>query len=114
MVTAIDMLGFLGRVREITHADLRCLTIKDMLVSTMQELGELATAMQVEQGIKSKFLDEPAKSEAADLVICALAMFYGLGGENDQLLEIGHRKLDKWEKNNKLFHFPREENKDVS
>jgi NTP pyrophosphatase (non-canonical NTP hydrolase) len=78
-------------------------TKADHLISLVEEVGELATAIAVESGSKPhKKLDEPSTNEAADVVICALATYYSAGGLVEDLESLIQRKLDKWIKNEKL------------
>jgi len=89
---------FLDRVCQITLADLKTGHDLDYLfANAIEEMGEYAAAKTVEKGIKNKPLKETSKQEAVDVIICALSLFYGAGGTNEELAEYGMKKLDKWE-----------------
>ena len=78
-------------------------TRADHLLSLMEEVGELATAVAVESGVKkNKKLDEPSHSESVDVLICALALYFASNGSIEDLGVLIERKLDKWIKNEKL------------
>lgn len=95
----MEITKFLDRVSYITYRDLEKNHSKDLLfTNTVEELGEYAAAKTIEGGYKNKDLKEDALTEAVDLVICALSLFYCEGGTTEQLCEIGQKKLDKWEK----------------
>jgi NTP pyrophosphatase (non-canonical NTP hydrolase) len=71
-----------------------------ILAHLNEELGEVCTAMCVEDGsvVKGyKELDESSSDECVDLVICALSLFFNRGGDMDQLIDISQKKLNKWE-----------------
>lgn len=89
----------LNRVRKLAKHD----NIYDLIASSAEELGEVSRAVLIEDGKKSKLkkLKESSYSEAVDLTICALAMFYKRGGTDEELLEIMDAKLDKWEDKDK-------------
>lgn len=89
---------FISRVHTITDADLAMNHSEDLLfANTVEELGEYAAAKTVEKGIKKKNLKESSLVEAADLVICALSLFFASGGKMVDLCNIGQEKLNKWE-----------------
>jgi hypothetical protein len=91
--------GFVVRTSEITQKDLAKNHSEDLLLRhTVEELGEYAAAKTVEQGIKNKTLKEDSKTEAVDLIICALSLFFANKGTVDELYRIGFEKLSKWEK----------------
>jgi len=64
-----------------------------LMVDSMEELGELSRC------VKGKPNDEPAKNEAVDLAICAIAMFFASGGSMLELGDIMAEKTAKWESN---------------
>lgn len=94
MVTQVTSKQILKRIRKLSDFD----DIYDLIASSAEELGEVAKAVLVEDGKKKKKLKESSASEAVDLTICALAMFYNRGGTNTKLLKILNKKLNKWEK----------------
>lgn len=90
----------LARIRAITmkdrdlgHDDTACLG------SLIAEIGEYTIARQVELGQRVKELSEGSRSECVDIAICALALFYVNGGDDEYLVARAHEKLDKWERN---------------
>lgn len=97
----LDLQGvyeFLERVRLITNNDLKGGHTLDVLLrNTVEELGEVAAAISIENGEKDKVLAEPAKVEMVDHIICALSLFYAKGGTTFELVEIAKTKLPKWE-----------------
>lgn len=90
---------FLDKVKKITKDDLkRNKSINLLLTHTIEELGEFANALTVEQGHKKKELKESSKQEAIDVVICGLSLFFASGGTKKELADYGMKKLKKWEK----------------
>lgn len=88
---------FLTEVRETTLADLeKNHDINLLFKNTVEEIGEFAKALTVEQGLKKKEINESSKHEAVDVVICALALFYARGGTDEELAQYGLKKLLKW------------------
>jgi len=87
----------LKRIKVLSLPDAK--TIYELLASASEELGEVARALLIEDGIKGnpENLKESSKSEAVDLTICALAIFYARGGKHKELIKILKAKLDKWE-----------------
>lgn len=88
--------------REITEVDLLHKTIFELLTGGMEEWGELCRAVHAESntfGNLNKTNDEPAKNEAADVVISALAAYFATGGTLEELPDIMLCKLSKWQKN---------------
>lgn len=68
------------------------------LLSLLEEVGELSTALTVEQGNKKRKLKESALEESVDVLICAADLFFSLGGNVSFLVKYGMKKLRKWEK----------------
>jgi NTP pyrophosphatase (non-canonical NTP hydrolase) len=92
-----QMALFLSEVQKTTLADLEQNHNSDHLFrNTIEELGEFAKALTVEQGLKNKDLTETSTQEAVDVVICALALFYSSGGTDKMLADYGMVKLAKW------------------
>ena len=90
----------LSKLKKIVKTDKK--EIFAFLASVTEELGELAQAIKVEEkilGTSKKVLKEDSKSEAVDVVICALAVFYAKLGTDKELEIIFNKKLDKWRKN---------------
>ena len=75
-------------------------SIFELLASATEELGEFSRELKIEAGTYGnghKKPDEGTISEAVDMAICALALFYAQGGTNEQLYILMNKKLDKWE-----------------
>jgi hypothetical protein len=74
-----------------------------ILAHTVEELGEVAGAMAVEDaGVGKSYKptpNEPSYTECVDLAVCALSLFYARGGTKRDFLDIIERKLTKWEVN---------------
>ncbi len=90
------------RIKTLAKNDLANKSIFALFASAAEELGELATELQIEEnsfGNTYKKIDEGSKAESVDLTICALAIFFARGGTDGELVEIMNRKLDKWQKN---------------
>ncbi len=96
-----DVGAALERVRGLTARDLRQKGIFQLLASAAEELAELSRELLVEESVFGntyKKGDEGSRAEAADLAICALALFFGRGGTPEELADTLHRKLDKWQR----------------
>jgi len=94
----------LKKIQELTKKDLKYKSIAELYLSAGEEFGELGRAIKVEEkvyGNKHKTLDEPALSEAVDLLIMSLALYVGCGGDLESLPKILKRKLKKWQSNQK-------------
>lgn len=91
---------FLNRILELTASAIESGdSIEDMLMSTTEELGEVAACISAEKGRKKKDLKEDSKVESIDVVICALSIYFAKGGKIEDIAEVGLAKLQKWEKN---------------
>jgi hypothetical protein len=93
------MNNMLAQVKKL--ADIECAQGSgevNLFYATMEEAGEYAAARLVEVGDKDKELRESSQSEAVDLVIGALSLFYANGGTDEQLEPMALIKLDKWKK----------------
>jgi NTP pyrophosphatase (non-canonical NTP hydrolase) len=98
MKGTVNMNKFLKRVEDITQKDLAKNHSRDILFRHLvEEVGEYANAVTVEEGIKVKELKESSKVEAVDVVICALSIYFASGGTMKELVSIGNEKLNKWE-----------------
>lgn len=90
------------RIRKLTAIQLADPTESKytILAHTNEELGEVSRAICIEDSSRlkrHKKLDEPANSEAIDLMICAMSLFYATGGVDEDIEVISRAKLDKWE-----------------
>lgn len=61
-----------------------------------EEVGEVATAMATEAGLKNKTLKESSRSECVDVVVSAIALFYKLGGTEKEFGEVCEFKSQRW------------------
>ena len=81
--------------RDITRAHLETHSIEMLYYSTVEELGEIARALKIENkaaGTANKELDEDSKSECVDLYICAAALWVASGiSDMTLLLPENHR-----------------------
>lgn len=76
-----DFIKALTITKKLADADHeRGQTLAELYLNYVSEQGELADAIAVENGFIKKELAEPAYSEAADVAICALALFFQQGG----------------------------------
>lgn len=94
------MKNLLYRIKSLTmRSEIAGDTIEDMLLSTVEELGEVSACISVEKGRKTKELTEDSKQEAIDLLICVLSLYFMKSGDIDEIETIANIKLDKWEEN---------------
>lgn len=82
------------RIKDITAKDNH--SDETLFLHLSEEVGELAAAMTIEDGVKNKPLNESAKMEAVDTIICALSLYFRRGGKMSDLDEFLNKKLDKW------------------
>jgi NTP pyrophosphatase (non-canonical NTP hydrolase) len=71
-----------------------------ILAHLLEELGEVSTALCVEDNSKVKGykkLDESSSDECVDVLICVMSLFFNRGGNMDQLMDVAETKLNKWE-----------------
>ncbi len=92
---------FINRIKALTELD--ATLTQQVFNNLIEEVGEFSTAFSVEQGSKQKHIDEPAKNEAIDVIIMSIALFVSMGCTIEELVEIGHKKLDKWMENNNVY-----------
>jgi len=95
-----DMTAAVQRIKTLALKDLSNKDIFQLFASAAEELGELSRELLIEEkvfGNTYKPGDEGSRTEAVDLAICALAIFYGRNGSDEELTTILHHKLDKWE-----------------
>lgn len=95
-------MNYLERIKQLTELQLTDATESKytILAHTNEELGEVSRAMCIEDSSrvkKHKKLDEPSKSEALDLLICAASLFFANGGDLTEIDGIIETKLNKWE-----------------
>lgn len=93
----------MDEIHRLTMADIEDGHGKNFLFRALiKEAAEFAEADDVESGLRQKEITESSSCEAVDVVICALGLFYSVGGTNEQLANYGMEKLAKWETNRKL------------
>ena len=86
-------------IKQLTNIDLKNKSIFELLASTAEEFGELSRELKIENktfGNDHKVGDEGSKIEAVDLLICAAAIYFGVGGSIQELPDILDKKLLKW------------------
>ena len=92
------LLEQLHRTQKITLKDSKAgVNIERMMLSLMEEVGELAAAIKIKFGYKDAKLVEEPVVEAVDVIICGLAMYVLCGGSIDYLGTNLCQKLNKWE-----------------
>jgi hypothetical protein len=74
-------------------------SVVDRYYALVEEVGELALCLHVANGTKERELTEPATSECADIIVCALAVYAFLGGKPEDLQSIIDKKVNKWQHN---------------
>jgi NTP pyrophosphatase (non-canonical NTP hydrolase) len=95
-----NFIDFLKLTNELTsEAFAQGDTVEDMLLSTTEELGEVAACISAEKGRKKKDLKEDTKIECIDVVICALSIYFAKGGKIEDIADVGIAKLQKWKEN---------------
>ena len=95
LITAVE------RTKEVTDIDMQDKGIWELFGAAVEELGELSTALNVEEGDKIRELEESSEMEAVDLTICGLALYFARGGTVEDLGGHIHSKLNKWEDSQK-------------
>lgn len=71
--------------------------IQDPLLGMVEEVGEVAQAINVEKHGKNKKLDESIAEECVDVLISSLELFFDHSGDFDLLFRQMKRKIDRWE-----------------
>lgn len=69
----------------------------EMLLYLTEEVGEVATCIAVNSGLKRRKLDEPVESELADVLISTLGML-GRKVNYETIIAMMEKKLPKWER----------------
>ena len=92
-----------SKIRQLTTIQLQHEDSYKILAHTIEELGETASAMCIEDaGIGKDYKEMPKETsaqEAVDAIVCAISLFYARGGTKELFLETMEKKLGKWEKN---------------
>lgn len=91
------------KIRELTTIQLQHEDSYKILAHVMEELGETASAMCIEDaGIGKDYKEMPKETsaqEAVDAIVCTISLFYARGGDLELFLSTMEKKLGKWEKN---------------
>ena len=91
------------KIEKLTEIQMQHEDSYKILTHLVEELGETAGAMCIEDaGIGKDYKELPKESsaeEAVDITVCAISLFYARGGNKELFLEIIKKKLGKWEKN---------------
>ncbi len=96
--TSKALYDLISHTASITKRDMEKNNDEEFLFRcAVEELGEYSAAKTIEKGQKKKKLREGSKTEAVDLTLCALSLFFLNGGTLDELASIGQEKLQKWE-----------------
>ena len=69
-------------------------------VGLVEEVGEIAQDLQIENGFSCKGHKKPGDGvliESLDAAICALCVYFSHGGTMEDLPFVMDKKLDKWE-----------------
>ena len=110
MLLANELMATAHRVRDLTLLDLDKKSINQLFLKAVEELGEFAEALQIEEKVYGNTYKQPKEGtlgEAADLAIMGMCLFYARGGNHAELIDIMNQKLNKWEKKNReTFNHP--------
>jgi NTP pyrophosphatase (non-canonical NTP hydrolase) len=72
---------------------------QSMMMYIIEEVGEIATCIAVEEGLKDRTLKEPKESECCDVLISVLGLIArNKDWDYDKIIEAMSKKLPKWEK----------------
>jgi NTP pyrophosphatase (non-canonical NTP hydrolase) len=82
------------RLKDLANVKMK---VHDPLLALVEEVGEVAQAINVEDHGKGKTLKEDSAEECVDVILCALELFYSRGGDDELLIRKMDEKLDKWE-----------------
>lgn len=69
----------------------------DILSYIMEEVGEVATCLAVEKGLKNRDLDESTPEECVDVIISTLGLLVRYNMDYDTFSQYLSKKLNKWE-----------------
>jgi len=95
MTIGEDLLDQITRVH--ANSNMRPKT-QDPMLGLVEEVGEVATALNVTRHGKGKTLTESAKQECVDVILSALELFFDEGGTVPYLVEYMSIKQRKWER----------------
>jgi NTP pyrophosphatase (non-canonical NTP hydrolase) len=70
-------------------------TRDESFMAQVEEVGEVSTALRVEQGTKKRNLKEGVKEECVDVIFCALELMFMSGATNEFVLEYLQTKINK-------------------
>jgi NTP pyrophosphatase (non-canonical NTP hydrolase) len=89
------------RIGEFVRMDLLQKSISDMMLSAIEELGEFAREVKIEDGVPGnahkQIGEDGSIGEAIDLIIMAFALYHAREGDSSKIAERMMKKLDKWE-----------------
>ncbi len=91
-------------VERITKIDMEHKSVIDLCLSAIEELGELARELKIENkifGNTNKTSGEGSQMESVDLLITAIAMYFACGGKTTSLSDKILQKIRKWETHQK-------------
>ena len=83
-------------VKEVQEVDPTYDTVRSALCM-IEEVGEVALALNVELGGKIRELKESSAQECIDVILCALEQLSLQGKDEDWIASYMDKKLDKWE-----------------
>ena len=90
-------------IKQLTKIQLEHEDAYKIMAHLVEELGETASAMCIEDdGVGKDYKEPPEETsaqEAVDIVVCAISLFYARGGTKKEFLKVIEKKLGKWEKN---------------
>lgn len=73
-------------------------SVHNSFCALVEETGEVATTLNVNDGWKKRVLKEDTKDECIDVVFTALELFYMTGGTDEFLKEYLQHKINKRKK----------------
>ena len=85
-----------ARIQAASRSD-KAANAEQMFLYLSEEVGEVATCISVDVGLKSRPLDEPMESELCDVLIATMGMLARSHGY-DYMIETMSNKLQKWER----------------
>jgi len=89
----IEIIGQMWRIEEIGKRP----KLADPLLAMVEEVGEVAQAINSEDYGKKKKLKESSAEECVDVINCAVELFFDRGGDWDLLYKKMKEKIDRWE-----------------
>ena len=91
------MKNLFDRIKIASQHD-KAVDAQSMLLYVTEELGEVATCIAVEEGLKDRVLKEPKESELCDIIISAAGLILrNPEWDYDRIVQTMGQKLPKWE-----------------